>query len=183
MSDTSTHYRRVAAGFTARVEGIDPEGWAASVTPCPEWTVVDLVSHVTRTHRGVIARLDDLEAGEVDPDGDLLAQWRQASTAVTDALEDEDRAGRIVGGMFGEQSFESLVRRLVCTDTLVHTWDLARTTGQEERLDPEGVALAMGFLGDLGDAIRSPGGFGPEIEPAVDADEQTKFINFCGRVI
>ena len=35
-------------------------------------------------------------------------------------------------GMFGEQTFESLVGRLVCSDTLIHTWDLARATGQVE---------------------------------------------------
>ena len=48
--------------------------------------------------------------------------------------------------MFGEQPFESLVGRLLCADTLIHTWDLARATGQPEALDPGGVAKAADVL-------------------------------------
>jgi uncharacterized protein (TIGR03086 family) len=76
---------------------------------------------------------------------------------------------------------ESLVGRLLCADTLVHTWDLARATHQEERLDASAVVEAMEFLSPIDDAIRRPGGFGPKIAPKPDADEQTKLLNFCGR--
>ena len=83
--------------------------------------------------------------------------------------------------MFGEQTFESLVGRLVCTDTLIHTWDLARATGQDETLDPGAVAKAMESLGPMDEAIRRPGGFGAKISPAPGADAQRQFLNFCGR--
>ena len=72
----------------------------------------------------------------------------------------------MTGGMFGEQTFESLVCRLLCADTLLHTWDLARATGQDDRLDPAAVAAALEFLGPLDEAIRRPGGFAAKIEPA-----------------
>ena len=78
----------------------------------------------------------------MDRDGDLQAQWLDASRAVTEALSDEARASKVVGGMFGEQSFESLVGRMVCADLLTHTWDLARATGQDESLDPAAVSAA-----------------------------------------
>jgi hypothetical protein len=67
-----------------------------------------------------------------------------------------DRASQTVAGTFGEQSFESLVGRLLCADTLVHTWDLARAAGQEEQLDPDAVVKAMEFLAPLDEAIRRP---------------------------
>jgi uncharacterized protein (TIGR03086 family) len=88
-----------------------------------------------------------------------------------------------VSGMFGEQSFESLVSRLLCADTLIHTWDLARATGQNEDLDPVAVQQAMEFLTPIDDAIRRPGGFGPKIEPPAGADPQTSLLNFVGRAV
>jgi hypothetical protein len=97
------------------------------------------------------------------------------------ALDDEARASKLMTGMFGEQTFESLVGRLVCSDTLIHTWDLARATGQVETLDPGAVSKARESLTPLDDAIRRPGGFGARITPSPGADAQTQFLNFCGR--
>jgi uncharacterized protein (TIGR03086 family) len=182
MSDPQASYERIADGFAARVDGVEADGWDG-VTPCPDWTVRELVAHVVRTHRGVVANLDDVEAEPVDPEGDLGAQWGEARQALEAALDDEGRSSRIVGGLFGDQTFESLVHRLVCTDTLIHTWDLARATGQDESLDSEGVSFATAVLADLDDAIRVPGGFGAAIAPAVGADAQTRFLNFCGRAV
>ncbi len=141
----------------------------------------DLIAHVVGVQRGVVARLDDTESVAVDPDGDLRAQWREASAAVGEALGDDARASQVVGGMFGEQSFESLVGRMVCADLLVHSWDLARATGQDETLDPAAVSKAAEFLTPLDEAIRAPGGFAAQIEPAAGADDQTRLLNFCGR--
>jgi uncharacterized protein (TIGR03086 family) len=180
MSDASQHYGAVAAGFTARVENVAADQWSTN-TPCTEWTVQDLVAHVVGTHRKVIATLDGSEAAEVNLGDDLFGQWLTESGTVTAALRDPTRASKIVSGMFGEQPFESLVTRLLCADTLMHTWDLARATGQGERLDPVAVANAMTFLAPIDEAIRRPGGFAAKITPAPDADEQRKLLNFCGR--
>lgn len=182
MSETATRYGTVAAGFTARADSIAPEQWS-DPTPCPDWTVRGLVAHVIGTQCRVMTRIDDTASGDVDESGDLLAQWHVASRAIAEALGDDTGASTMVGGMFGEQSFESLVGRLVCTDLLVHTWDLARATGQDERLDPGAVSSAEGFLTSVDDAIRRPGGFAPKITPSPQADAQTRFLNFCGRVV
>ena len=180
VSEVSARYTRVAHGFTVRVEGVESDGWSAA-TSCPDWTVRDLVAHVTTTHRRVVANLDGTEPVEVDLDADLGPQWLGATAAVAEALGDESRASKLVGGMFGEQTFESLVGRLLCTDTLVHTWDLARATGQDETLDADAVSRSREALGPMDEAIRRPGGFGPKIDSAPGADVQTAFLNFCGR--
>jgi len=180
MSEVSDRYRVVADGFTARVAGVPADRWEVG-TPCTDWTVLDLVAHVINTHRRVIASLDGTEVPDVDSTGDLLSQWSDASVDVAAALADPDRAATVSTGMFGEQSFESLVGRLVVSDTLVHTWDLARATGQDEALDPGAVSKSMEFLEPIDDAIRRPGGFAPKITPPPGADEQTRFLSFCGR--
>jgi uncharacterized protein (TIGR03086 family) len=173
-------YEAVAAGFTARLAGVAADRWG-DPSPCAEWSARDVAAHVVRTHRTVLARLDGTEPEEVDAEGDLAGQWKAATAAIVAALSDPERAETVIGGMFGEQTFESLVERLVATDTLVHTWDLARATGQDERLDEEAVSRAEAFLTPLDEAIRRPGGFAPKITPAPDADRQTRFLNFCGR--
>jgi uncharacterized protein (TIGR03086 family) len=179
---TGERYRTVADGFSTRLAQVGEEQWSFP-TPCPDWTVRDLAAHVITTHRRVLCSLDGGTAADVDMSTDLAPQWQQASQAIVDAIADETKARTTVGGMFGEQPFESLVARLLCSDTLVHTWDLARATGQDERLDRAAVTQAETFLTPLDDAIRRPGGFATKIEPRGDADEQTRFLNFCGRAV
>jgi uncharacterized protein (TIGR03086 family) len=164
MSGTAVRYGTIAAAFTDRLVYVTSEQWSAP-TPCPDWTVRDLVVHVIDTQRRVMTRFDDIPPVDTDPTGGLLAQWQAASGALAEAVGDEPRASTIVGGMFGEQPFESLVGRMVCTDLLLHTWDLARATGQDERLDADAVSSAEGFLASIDDAIRGPGGFAQKITP------------------
>jgi hypothetical protein len=85
--------------------------------------------------------------------------------------------------MFGEQTFESVVSRLLCSDTLFHTWDLARATGQDDNLDADAVAKSLEFLTPMDEAIRRPGGFAAKIDPDPDADTQTRWLNFDGRAV
>jgi uncharacterized protein (TIGR03086 family) len=182
VSEVSDRYERVSEGFGARLRWVTPDQWAAP-TPCTEWEIRDLVTHVIATHWRILANLDASAPHQVDPASDLSTQWSEASAAVKAALADPDRASQTVAGTFGEQSFESLVGRLLCADTLVHTWDLARAAGQEEQLDPDAVVKAMEFLAPLDAAIRRPGGFAPKIDPPADADTQTRLLNFGGRAV
>ncbi|MGH3769436.1 MAG: TIGR03086 family metal-binding protein [Pseudonocardiaceae bacterium] len=182
MSDTSARYNTIADAFSARLEAIAPERWSAP-TPCTDWTVRDLVAHVIGVHRRIVATLDGSEPVEPDLADDLRKQWWQATGNIRDALNDESRATKIVSTMFGEQPFAALVGSLLCGDTLIHTWDLARATGQDERLDPGAVSMTMEMLAPLDDTIRRPGGFATKITPAPDADQQTQLLNFCGRAV
>lgn len=180
MPEVADRYRRVGDGFGARLSGVAPEQWD-DPTPCTDWSVRDLVVHVITTHRRLAATLDGAEPPGLDADDDLGSRWTEATAAVRTALADPDRASQTVSGMFGEQSFESLVSRLLCSDTLFHTWDLARATGQDEDLDRQAVDKALEFLLPLDEAIRRPGGFAPKIDSSDGADPQTRLLNFGGR--
>ena len=182
MTEISERYRRIADGFTTRIDGVPGDRWS-SPSPCTDWVARDVAAHAIGTHGRVLATLDETEPAEVDADGDLAEQWSLARGRLESALDDPDRASKTVGGMFGEQPFSSLVGRLVCADTLIHTWDLARATGQDDRLDPEAVSTALVFLEPIDEAIRRPGGFAAKIQPPDDADEQTRLLNFCGRSV
>lgn len=72
---------------------------------------------------------------------------------------------------------------LLCVDILLHTWDVARATGQDERLDPAAVAAALRFLLPRDADLRVPGEFGPRLDPPPGADEQAQLIAFSGRAL
>ncbi len=178
VSEVSLRYQRVSDGFDVRLKGVAEGQWTLP-TPCEDWDVTALVSHVITTHW----RLHGSAGREADPAGDLVSQWSEATAAVASDIADPERSSRTVSGMFGDQTFESLVSRLLCSDTLFHTWDLARATGQDEDLDEDAVAKALEFLTPMDEAIRRPGGFAPKIEPAAGADLQTRLLNFGGRSV
>lgn len=180
LAAVARRYGAVAAGLTARVDGIAAGGWDRP-TPCTDWTVRELVTHVVDTARRVGSLVGALDPAPAGPDDDLVACWAAARDAIAGALADEAVATRVVSSGFGEQPFASLVGRLLCADTLLHTWDLARATGQDEQLDPEAVTAAAAFLTPIDEAIRRPGGFAPKVEPPAGADEQTRLLCFAGR--
>jgi uncharacterized protein (TIGR03086 family) len=127
MSEVSDRYAAIAAGFTARVAGVAPDRWAAP-SPCPDWTARDVVAHVVSSHHRVLAMVSKSEPPAVAADADVAREWSAATGAMRAALASEPPA--TVGTMFGDMPFEWLVNRLICTDTLIHCWDLARATGQ-----------------------------------------------------
>jgi uncharacterized protein (TIGR03086 family) len=182
MSENAQRYQRVSDGFSTRLSGVPAEQWTTS-TPCSEWTVRELVAHVISTQHHVVASLDGGKALAVDADGDLVGQWSDARAALVAAVNDPARAGTTVKGLFSEQPFETLVGGLACLDTLIHTWDLARATGQDESLDPEAVDNGAQLLASFGDGIRRPGGFGAEVPSAPDVDAQTRLLQFAGRSV
>lgn len=176
------HYGLVASGFSTRVDRISAEQWSVP-TPHVDWTVRDLVAHVISTQQRVLATLGGPSAPKVDEGGDLREQWREASGAMLEALGDPARASKSIRGLLGEQPFESLVAQLICADTLVHTWELSRATGQDESLDPDAMEASTAVLTTIDDAVRRPGGFAAKILPPEGADEQTKFLNFVGQPV
>ncbi|MHB8438788.1 MAG: TIGR03086 family metal-binding protein [Acidimicrobiales bacterium] len=181
MSEVAERYCRIAEGFDRRIRGVHDDQWDAP-TPCPEFTVRQLVTHVVGTNLAVYGRLTGSDPDPVDDEADLVAQWTAARDQIASGLLGS-RAQETVSGIFGEQPWESLVSRLLCADTLIHTWDLARATGQDEHLDPAAVDAAAAFLAPIDDAIRRPGGFAPKIDSPADADAQTRLLNFAGRQV
>ena len=179
-SEIADRYATIAAGFSARIEQCPPDGWSLS-TPCPDWTVRGILGHVVGVHRRVLATLWGGEAEAPGLDDDLDAAWRDVTEALQAALRDPAQATTSVTTRYGEMPFEDLVSRMICSDTLVHTWDIARATGQDERLDPAVVEIAWRWMEPAGDRLRVAGGFGPAIAAPVDADTQTQLLCFLGR--
>jgi len=114
---------------------------------------------------------------------DPAGAFRQVSDAVQAGLDDPAVAGKGFDGPMGPQTFEGAVGQFLCGDLVVHQWDLARATGQDETLDLDEVRGMHAALLPMDDFIRSPGIFGPKIDPPAGADEQTALLCFLGRQV
>lgn len=182
LPEIRARYGRIAAAFDSRVAALSALGWNHQ-TPCPDWNARDLLAHVVDTHRRVLATLDGSTPGQVGDRDDAVECWRVVATDTTAALAADESALATVKFFGGETPFATLAGGLLCADTLIHTWDLARATGQDETLDPAAVEAATTLLVGYGDGIRSPDGFGPEVPAAAGADAQTRLICYCGRAV
>ena len=180
MSDVQDSYRLVSSGFDATVRAVTPDQWEAQ-TPCEEWTARDLVTHVVESHRGVIASVRGGESEPVGADEDPRRAWESASRAISEITADPEAAAKEVDGPTGKIPAGQAIGQFMSMDLLVHTWDLARTIGADERLDEDSVRRAYEALKPMDAIIRQPNVFGPKLEPPMGADLQTEFLYFLGR--
>ncbi len=179
MSDELDLYTRVSGGFEDRLRGVAEDQWNAQ-TPCDDWDVEALVKHLIGTHHFMLSFLG--QTHEAPGDGaDLLQFWTEARKAVTDALADPEIADKVVQAPFGAMPFRNVGGGLLLGDTLFHTWDLARATGQDETLDVAACERVLANMTPMDDLIRGPGRFDAAIESPPDADAQTRLLHFGGR--
>jgi uncharacterized protein (TIGR03086 family) len=170
---------RLVRSFDERVRAAPADSWS-NPAPCEGWTARDVVTHVGNNLFGIQAGLTGSEPRQISADEDLVSAWDDARDGFLGALSSADLTTTLPGP-FGSMPAEQLIGQLIATDVLVHTWDLARAVGGDERLDAAAVSGAYSGLKPMDEMLRRPGVFGPKIEPPADADEQTQFLCFLGR--
>ena len=170
----------MSRGFNAAVGAVSNDKWQAQ-SPCDGWKARDIVAHVVEGHRGVIAGVRGGESKPLGADEDPKHAWEEASRAMDELTGDSTAMAKEVDGPAGKMPAGQLIDQFVTMDVLVHTWDLARTVGADERLDEASVRRAYETLKPMDAHIRQPGVFGPKLEPPAGADLQTQFLYFIGR--
>ncbi len=186
MTDVLEFYARATEGFRRRLKATRPEQWGAP-TPCTEWSVRQLVGHVLDEQMWVpplvggetIEQVGDRFAGDQLGD-DALGAWDRATGAAQESLRQPGALRRTVHLSFGDFTAEFYARQ-VASDTVVHTWDLARAIGAEERLDPDDLATAEETFAPMVDMGRQVGVLGPLVDVAPDAGEQARILGVFGR--
>lgn len=176
-------YREIARRFTALVEGVpDDAGWARQ-SPVPEWTARDVVRHLVEWFPGFLAAGTGVALPQgPDVDDDPVGAWRTMSDAVQALLDDPASAEKTLRNPhIGEMPLPQAVSRFFTADVFMHTWDLARATGQDETLDLQRCATMLDGMQPLDELLRSSGQFGAKVEVPDDADAQTKLLAFIGR--
>lgn len=183
MTGVSDRYRKLSAAMTDRIAAVPDDRWDAP-TPCEGWTVRDLVGHLVETPAMFFGFVDEPAptGGPLVAD-DPLGAFAHVRDATQAALADPAVADREFDGFTGRSTFGEAIGRFICADLVVHAWDLARATGQDEHLDPDEVRRVHEGLLPMDEVMRGPGSFGPKLEPPPDADEQTRLLCFLGRQV
>lgn len=175
-------HRQIAALFTERVHGT--HSWDAPA-PVEGWTARDVVRHLIEWLPALLTSGAGVELPHgPSVDDDPVAAWQVHCDGVQAILDDPQTEHRELSNPhIGRLPLATAIDQFYTSDVFMHTWDLARATGQDDRLDPAAVARAIEFLAPIDEAIRRPGGFGPRIEPPAGADAQTRLLNFGGRAV
>ncbi len=172
-------HRSVSDGFTARVRGASD--WDAPA-PVPGWRARDVVAHLVEWFPGFLESATGLvlEHGP-SPQDDPVAAWQVHTEAVQRLLDGPEAATAFRHPFVGELPLPEAVDRFYTTDVFLHTWDLARATGQDERLDPDACAALLTQMEPAEELMRSSGQYGPRVPVPDDADAQTRLLAFIGR--
>jgi uncharacterized protein (TIGR03086 family) len=176
---------QLARSFSA-VEGlvsnVRPDQWSAP-TPCSDWTVRQVIAHLTGMNRVFGALLaNEPMPPRTDPpaDADLLDDLHESSARLQAAFARPGVLGSTYRSPLGTTTGADRAR-IRLYDLLAHGWDLAQATGQPAGL-PEDIAQAcLAFARhQLRDEDR-PGRFDPPRPSPRDASAVEQLVAFLGR--
>ena len=181
FDSAAERFRRVAGRFTDRVAEVPADAWDRPA-PCEGWVARDVVRHMVEWMPAFMASGGvDLPTGP-SVDEDPVSAWTTLADGVQAVLDDPSAsAAEFDVPPVGKQTVEQAIDSFLMGDVLVHTWDLARATGLDESLDQGIVSEMLAGMLPLDDVLRTSGHYGPRVDVADDADEQTKLIAFTGR--
>ncbi len=176
-------FRRIAAGFSAVAHAVGPDQWEQPA-PCEGWVARDVVSHMVQWMPGFLAGAGiDLPSVRADLLGtDPAAAWQSLADALQAVLDDPEGAAEEHDfGPPGRMTVERAIAMIVTGDVLVHTWDLARATGQEVVLDPTMVPEMFFGMQAIDEMLRASGHYGPRVDLPETSSMQDRLLAFTGR--
>jgi len=181
MSDVADRFRNVAAQFSERAKAVSAAGWG-STSPCEGWVARDIVRHIAAWMPSYFLGARGIELPTVPSvDDDPVGVWEIVRDAIQSALDDP--SARSLRSRTSDEGWtlEEAVGAYGIGDILIHTWDLARATGQDEALDVDEVRRLVRALNRPDELILQNGHFAPSVNVPPDANEQTKLLAMTGR--
>lgn len=179
------NWQQAADSFDELVARVANDDWTRA-TPCVEWDVRALVNHVTRGNHNYVLLLQGggrdefLRRRELDALGTDPAAAHQRSVALlTTAFQAPGAASRTVdhplGAMPGSKALG--VRAI---DTVLHTWDLARAIGADERADDGLVRWVEEHWNEVYADVLDPTFYAAPL-PAPENDDATGLVRLLHR--
>lgn len=190
MSDDTTEeilraHEQALNEFGARVRAVAPGQWSAA-TPCTDWSVRDLVNHLTSEqlwvpellHGATMEQIGDRYEGDQLGD-DPVGVWERAAAAAHAAFAEPGALDRQAHLSYGLSPVRGYCSQMIM-DAVVHTWDLARAVGAQERLPERLVDFATRELEPYVDQLPS-GLFAPPVAVSSSASAQQRLLAMTGR--
>jgi uncharacterized protein (TIGR03086 family) len=167
-------YDRASFWATEKVSGAAEK--LDAKTPCDDWDVRTLLDHVLETQRYFLSSARGEDASPPSP--------TPPATLSDDPVADFEAVRRDMLGTYAEPgAIERTGPALgvAFSDLLVHSWDLARATGQDETMPGGLAAVAYEMVyGKFTDEQRK-GVFKPEIPIGDGASPQDRLLAYTGR--
>jgi uncharacterized protein (TIGR03086 family) len=170
--------------FAYLVGGVGVEHWYDD-TPCSERDVRTLVHHLLSEQRWVSPLLNGLTIAQVGDrfEGDLMgddpSQWAGLlALYIEEAHEAVAQPGALAQTVhlsYGDAPADEYVMQLTA-DLAIHSWDLARATGQDDTLDGDVVALLLPWTEASVDMWAGMGPFRPRIEVDAAASDDVRLL-------
>lgn len=160
-------------------------------TPCSGYDVERLIDHLVEAGRRAAA----LGRGQAPPPGDASPHvdltdapnaLRNAAQEAAAAWADDARLTAVATMPWGQQYTGAALVEMYLLELAAHAWDLARATGQLDRLALElaepALNCARAFIKKEFRNTVGPGApFGDELPPPPGADDWERFVAFTGR--
>jgi uncharacterized protein (TIGR03086 family) len=137
-------------------------------SPCDAWDARALVEHVIGFHDVLLLRPLGLKPNRPE---EPRARWQLTYEALTKALE---------SGAATQLDAYRLMPNLT-RDVLVHTWDLARAIGADDRLDPQWCELCYAGLPADSSELAASGMFDAPVTVGGGSEVQAKLLALLGR--
>ena len=172
----------VCRRFGAAVQSAD--GKWDRLSPCAGWDARAVVEHVIGFHDVLLLRPLGLKPER--PRDNPQRRWELTFHGLREALGREGLFERVVEvPAVGKNPAATLdARKLVprlTQDVLVHTWDLARAVGADDRLDPGWCAIFFDELPADPNVLSTSGMFAAPVAVDDQADVQSKLLSRLGR--
>jgi len=179
--DWRTLQKQAHRTFAEHLESVTD--WSGA-TPDVEWDVRQLVTHVIEEQQWVPQLLAGRSIGEararMDPLGDdLIAEWHRYSAAATAAWDAVDLSIPVKLSYDTVSAAHYLSEQV--SDVIVHSWDLARAIGADDRLDDALVEAAWTVFEPQRDTLEASGLFASPVPIPAGAPLQSQLLALTGR--
>lgn len=175
-------FQRIAGEeFSRRVRLVTD--WDAP-TPDVDWDVRALVAHVTEEQQWVSPLLDGRSLAQarlvVEPLGDdLVSEWERHHEHASRAWRTHDERQHVQLSYDTVTALHYLTEQV--SDVAIHTWDLARAIGDDERLHDGLVEAVWSVFAPQRETLRASGLYADPIDVPEDAPLQFQLLALTGR--
>ena len=173
---------RAYQGLNATIVNVTPEQLTAP-SCCDGWDLRAMLNHLLGA--GWMFTLANQDQSVEEDAGDLVGD--DVAAACSELATANVASWRSGQGLEGERTYPfgnfpaAAAVMINLGEIAVHTWDVAKTTGQAGAIDPEIAEMLLAFYGTMPmDAFRAGGAFGPEVPVGEDEPAPDRLLGLLG---